>query len=438
MPNVPFRKLALACLIASNLPMAVATSAALLAGMANAQSAPASAPLDEQYRQGLYQRETGQPYSAIDTLDAILAANPSLNRVRLELAVAYYRTLNFAKAKEQAQRVLDDPKTPEAVKLSVLSFLKTLELEERIATNNAHKIEPSVSTGLFYDSNVNAGPDTSILGNGLVLNDGSLAHPDWGYLAQAALTHNWISASPTRFGESTGRLGWTTQLSGYHKGYKRYNEYDLGVLSLATGPTLNLGSLGRANINLQADKITLGSENLGSFYSISPSTSVRLTPGGELSIDGQWTYRQFDRPIDDGRQSPVQSVGLSYGHLFLQGSLSVQAGIKQFREFAAQERFTNKGDEFFVGGRYRAWPGGDVFARTALRLSDFDGLEPTFSTSRSELEQRLELGVSHQFQGEWLNKWQGAATFARVRNKANISLYSYQRDTLFFTIGRNF
>lgn len=417
-------------------PLALAI-AALFACAANAQSAGAST-VEDQYRQGLYQRETGQPYSAIDTLDAILAGNPGLNRVRLELAVAYYRTLNFAKAKAEAQRVLDDVNTPGSVKLSVLSFLKTLELEERIATDNAHKIEPSVSTGLFFDSNVNAGPDTSILGNGLILNDASVAHPDWGHVAQAALTHNWVSTSPTRLGQTTARLGWTTQLSGYHKGYKRYDEYDLGVLSLATGPSLNLGSLGRANVNFQADKLTLGGDNLGSFYSVSPSTSLRLTADGELSVDGQWTYKQFDRPADDGRQSHLQSIGLSYGHLFMQGRLSVQGGAKQFREFAAQDRFTNKGDEFFLGGRYRAWTGGDVFARAALRFSDYDGVEPVFGSSRSELEQRLELGVSHLIQSGWFSKWQAAATFARVNNKANISLYAYRRDTLFFTIGRSF
>ncbi len=87
------------------------------------------ADVDDQYRQGLYLRETWQPYTAIETLDAILAANPSLNRVRLALAVVYYRTLNDAKDQEHAQRVLDDPKTPEV---------------------QVSKIESAVSACLFY------------------------------------------------------------------------------------------------------------------------------------------------------------------------------------------------------------------------------------------------------------------------------------------------
>jgi tetratricopeptide (TPR) repeat protein len=397
-----------------------------------------AADVDEQYRQGLYLRETGQPYSAIESLDSLLAANPGLNRVRLELAVAYYRTLNYAKAKEHAQRVLDDPKTPDAVRLSVLSFLKNIELEQRAASANANKFEPAVSVGLFFDSNVNAGPDTAVLGNGLVLNDGSLAKPDWGYLAQASLTQSWQSASPVRVGEQTARFGWTSQFSGYQKTYKQYGEFDLGVLSVATGPTIVADKLGRANLNMQLDYLTLGGETLGTFTSLAPSFTTRIGRDGELTVDGQWMYRNYSRAIDDGRNSHERTIGLSYGHLFLEGRLALQGGYKAFWEDAVQDRFSNQGEEVFVGGRYRAWQGGDLFARSAWRFSDFQGAEPTFDVARHELEQRLELGVSHQFQSGWLNKWQFATTLTRVTNKANLSLYAYTRDTVFFTLGRSF
>ncbi|MDO9236781.1 MAG: hypothetical protein Q7U28_12230 [Aquabacterium sp.] len=396
-----------------------------------------AAGVDDQYRQGLYQRETGQPYSAIETLDAVLAANPGLSRVRLELAVAYYRTLNYAKAREHAQRVLDDPKTPDAVRLSVLSFLKTLELEERAAVGGAHKVDVAVSTGLLYDSNVNAGPDTSILGNGLVLSDSSLAKPDWGFLAQASLTHAWLSSAPVRLGESTGRFGWTSQLSGSQKTYKRHNEFDLGVVSVSTGPTLSADKLGRANLNMQMDYLNLGGENLGVFSSASPSVTARVGKDGELTVDAQWLYRKFSRAIDKDRNAHGKSAGLSYGQLFMQGQLAVQGGYKQSQDDATDERFSSRSDELFVGARYRAWQGGDLFARSTLRVSDFKGLEPIFGVARHELEQRFELGASHQIQGGLLDKWQLGSTWTRVSNKANLSLYTYTRDTVFVTLGRS-
>ncbi|MFY9477482.1 MAG: hypothetical protein WAQ08_07440 [Aquabacterium sp.] len=155
-------------------PLVIAAGLTALFAGAVPALAQSTSPADEQYRQALYQRETGEPYTAIETLESLLSANPTLNRARMELAVAYYRTLNFARAKAESQRVLDDPQTPENVKLSVLSFLKQLELEEKAAFEKPHKFEPNVALGLLYDSNVNAGPDNALIGPGLLLTPRSL------------------------------------------------------------------------------------------------------------------------------------------------------------------------------------------------------------------------------------------------------------------------
>lgn len=73
------------------------TACALLALLSTPSMAQSG--VDDQYRLGLYQRETGQPYASIETLESLLAANPTLNRARLELAVAYHRTLDYARAR---------------------------------------------------------------------------------------------------------------------------------------------------------------------------------------------------------------------------------------------------------------------------------------------------------------------------------------------------
>jgi len=410
----------------------VAVGCTLSAGQAWSQS------VEDQYREAMYQRETGQPYAAIETLNALLSANPTLNRARLELAVAYYRTLNYAQAREEAQRVLNDPKTPEAVRLSVTSFLKTIELEEKALTDKAHKIEPSVSFGLLHDSNVNAGPDSAILGNGLVLDAASTETSDWGYVAQAAVTHTWLRPAPTRFGQAAVRFGWTSQAALYYKGYNDETDYNLGVLSLSTGPLLFSANNWRANVSFQFDKLTLGDKDLGVYVSATPSFSWRLGTRGELTVDAQWMYRNYQRDVDQGRDANYRQIGLSYGHLFNQGKVEVQGGFKFFREHAYQDRFSNEGHEVFVGGRVRAWAGGDLFARVSIRQSDYAGVEPVFGESRDETENRFEFGASHQFQSGWFEKWLLSATVTHIHNKANLSLYGYDRDLVYVTIGRTF
>lgn len=418
-------------------PLVIAAGlAALLTSAAPAHAQ--SAAVDEQYRQALYQRETGEPYTAIETLESLLSANPTLNRARMELAVAYYRTLNFARAKAESQRVLDDPQTPENVKLSVLSFLKQLELEEKAAFEKPHKFEPNVALGLLYDSNVNAGPDNALISPGLLLTPGSLKTSDWGVVGQAGLTHTWLSPAPVRLGQSTARFGWVNQASLYYKGYHNEHDYDLGVVTLATGPTLIVGNAWRGNINLQVDHLTFGGDTLGVYTSLSPSASVRVGLNGEITGDVQWMHRDFKRSIDTGRDSNYRSVGLAYGHLFNRGQLAVQAGGRWFDESADADRFSNDGYEYFVGARLRAWNGGDLFARAAWRRARYDGVEPLFNAARRETEHRVELGASHTFQTGWLEKWQLSGTVTNVHNEANLSLYGYDRDTVQITLGRGF
>lgn len=419
-------------------PLVIAAGlAALLAGVSPAQAQGASST-DDQYRQALYQRETGEPYTAIDTLESLLSANPTLNRARMELAVAYYRTLNFARAKAESQRVLDDPQTPENVKLSVLSFLKQLELEEKAAFEKPHKFEPNVALGLLYDSNVNAGPDNALIGPGLLLTPSSLKTSDWGVVGQAGLTHTWLSPSPVRLGQSTARFGWVSQAGLYYKAYNNEHDYDLGVVTLATGPTLIVGSAWRGNINLQVDHLTFGGDTLGVYTSLSPSVSARVGIDGEITGDLQWVRRDFKRDIDQGRDSNYRSFGLAYGHLFNRGQIAVQAGGRWFDESADTARFSNDGYEYFVGARLRAWNGGDLFARAAWRRARYDGVEPLFNAARRETERRVELGASHTFQAGWLEKWQLSGTVTNVHNEANLSLYGYDRDTVQITLGRGF
>lgn len=422
---------------ASALTIACLIGMAAPSGSANAQQAT-SAAVDDQYRQALYQRETGEPYTAIETLESLLSANPTLNRARLELAVAYYRTLNYARARAESQRVLDDPQTPENVKLSVLSFLKQLELEEKAAFEKPHKFEPSVALGLLYDSNVNAGPDNAVLPGGFQLTPGSLSTSDWGVVAQAGVTHTWMSPAPLRLGQSTSRFGWVSQAGIYYKSYNNEHDYNLGVATLATGPTLMVGNLWRGNLNLQVDHLTFGGDTLGVYTSLSPSASVRVGADGELTADAQWVRRDFKRSIDQGRDSNYRSVGLAYGQLFNRGQLAVQGGARWFDESADLARFTNDGHELFVGGRWRAWAGGDLFARAAWRRSKYDGVEPLYGAARRETERRVELGASHEFQSGWLQKWQLSATVTNVHNEANLSLYGYDRDTVLITLGRGF
>jgi hypothetical protein len=410
-------------------------------GEAQAQTAApatATAEQNDRYRQALYLRETGKPYAAIDSLEALLAASPTLNRARLELAVAYYRTLAFDQARAEVQAVLDDPSTPEAVRLSALSFLKQLEAEQASLFGQPHRLDKTLSVGLIYDDNVTAGPNIALLPNGLLLDPGSLREDDWGAQAQAGLTHTWTRQSPVRVGESgAARFSWVSQLGLYHRDYQRLDDYDLTVLTASTGPALLMQGGHRANLNIQADHLRLGNETLAHFSTLAPSVTFRLAQG-ELTLDGQLSYRDYKRVVDTGRSGPYRSLSVSYGHLLSGGRLAVQGGVGVFEERADASWLANDGAEGFAGLRLRAWDGGDLFARASLRHSRYEGRVPTFDQKRHEIERRLEIGASHLFASGALEDWQLNWTATYIDNAANVDLYDYHRTLTSLTLSRGF
>lgn len=412
--------------------------AGLSPAVANAQqAATTAASIEDQYRQGLYLRETDRPYSAAETLESLLQANPALNRARLELAVTYYRIDEFAKARAQAQQVLDDPKTPDNVRLSVQSFLTQLELDEKRLFGQPHKFEFSGVAGLVFDSNVTAGPTSTLLPNGFTLDASGKPKSDWGVDLQAGVTHTWQSPSPVRLGETSTRFNWTTSGSVYHRGYDQEKAYNLGVVTLATGPGLIARNGMRGNLNMQLDHITLGGENLANYWSISPSVALPVAQG-EFGLDYQYINRQYHREIDQGRDGHYRSIGLSYGHLSFNNRVAIQGGVRFSVEEDRDDRFSNNSSEPFIGAHWQAWNGGDLYGRLSHRHSIFKAPEALFDLIRHENENRVELGANHRFQGGWLDKWQWANSVTYIRNAANISLYDYRRTLFVTTLGRSF
>lgn len=417
--------------VAKVLVIAAACSSACLAADSGAASA------NDQYKQALYLRETGQPYAAIESLEALLANSPTLNRARLELAVAYYRTLDYANARQQAQKVLNDPKTPESVRLSVASFLKQLELEEATVFGKPHRWDFNVSAGLLHDSNVNAGPDNALLPNGLTLSDASLKRADTGFTVNMGATHTWTRATPVRLGDSPARFSWVTQANAYQKTYTSANEHNLTVMTLATGPALQLASGHRGNLNVQADYLRLGSDWLGMFSTVTPSFTWKLGRG-ELTADVQWSRHAFQRSADQGRNGEYRAASLSYGHVLSQMPLTYQVGITGFQENTQDWQFGNRGHELFAGLRYRAWEGGDLFLREAYRQSRYIDETPTFDVRRRDNELRSEIGASHRFGSGVMDKWLLSCTVSHTHNGSNIAMYEFGRTVTSITLGKEF
>jgi len=392
------------------------------------------------YKEGMYQREKGGLFTAIEAFHTILSTQPSLHRVRMELAVAYYRALNFAEAKRQAEIVLQDPKTPESVRLSILAFLAQVKKDEEAFLAKRHAFEPSVSFGLLYDSNVNAGPTADVINVGditLTLRPEALKQSDWAAFLSAGLVHRYQSTETFKVGEKVGRLGWISQVSAYRRNYFKEKDYNLDVLSLSTGPSVLVLQAGRANLNARVDYIRLGDEELAWYLSLNPSVSYQFR-NGEITWDILLLSRDFTRDVDAGRDSSYMSTGIYFGRLFKEGKFAVQVGARVFKEDADAGRFSNDGTELLVGANYVAWANGSIFARVSQKDIQYDGVEPVFAISRDETERRYEVGFSHTFKEKLLKEWRLSGSYSRTDNDSNVSIYEYDRNLVALNLSRSF
>ncbi len=411
---------------------------ALMAGVSSGVQAQNQADMDLLFKEGIFQREQGNVFTSIEALETVLSNQPSLHRARLELAVAYFRALNYEQAAQQAQKVLDDPKTPDNVRIAVNTFLAQIKRDQAALLATRNTWEPSVSLGFIYDSNINVGPDSSTLPGGFILDTSSLPRSSEGFVAQAGITHTFNSPNIMRFGETASRFIWQSRANIYNKAYLGESPYNLTVLSLSTGPGWIAPNKWRANINAQFDYLYLGDKDLALFSSISPSFTWQMK-NGELTADAIYLNKDFKRQADAGRNSDYGAIGLTYGHLFNQGKFALQGGIHYFDESADQARFSNDGIEYFLGANVVAWNNGTVYGRVSRKDSQFEGADfaPPF-VARDEYEDRYEVGFKHNFKEGGLKSWNLSGSYQYTRNRSNVSIYSYERDVFAVTLGRTF
>jgi hypothetical protein len=400
-------------------------------------SAEETVDSEKLFKEGIFLREQGQVFSSIEAFETVLSNDPALHRARLELAVTYYRAMNYSQATQQAQKVLDDPKTPESVRLAVLTFLAQIKRDEVALTAQPHTWEPSISLGALYDTNVNIGPSGSLLPGGLILSNSSQPKEDWAGVLQAGLTHTYNSPLIMRLGETPARFIWQTSAGLYHKGYANENSFDLTALTIATGPGFIAPGKWRSKINLQVDDLYLGGNHLAIYTSLAPTFTWQFR-NGELTWDAMVLHKQFERQIDNGRDSEFYTSGLSYGHLFLQGKLAAQGGVHAFREEAKDSRFSNDGWEAFLGVNATTWQNGSLFGRYSYREANYKGLEPVFNKSRDEFENRYEIGFAHNFKEGLMKDWKLSGSWLRSDNHSNVSIYTYQRDVTSINLARSF
>ncbi len=394
------------------------------------------------FREGMEALEDQRLKSAIRAFSTILDDEPELHRAKLELALAYYRSMRYEKAERLASQVLDDPATPPEVRVTILAFLAQVRRDAE-EYGEKHNFTPFIAAGIMHDTNVNVGPSVAGVRVGdttLTLAPDSLSQSDNAYIGNAGFDHLYQSGKRVEVGEQSAALLWQSGASVYWRRYHEQNDYDMMVASINTGPAILMLRKWRASLQLRSDYLTLAGHALSWINSVEPAVTWQFN-NGELTLEGNYSYRSYHRNEDEGREGDYGYLGVTLSRYLDNRRFALTAGARAVGFNADADQFAYTGGQINAGISGIPWPNGTAYARG--RYSDFyyQGDTPSFNKERHDQEYLATLGLTHTFRNDddLLKNWVVNAFWERTFNDSNISgFYTYTRYQTMLMLSRSF
>ncbi len=394
---------------------------------------PVRVMVEAKFNQAMKLRTDGKLEESIKAFQGILSNNPTLQRARLELAVAYFFSLKYIKALKQAQHVLADPNTPSNVKATIREFIVKIR-----SIRPRNKYIPFLSIGFISDSNVTAGPDQNVLG-GFPLIAAPQKQSDFASVIQFGVSHRFNSDINLNVGKKSAALLWLSKASYYRAKYQDVSTSDLSILSVSSGPALVSEGQWRSGLNFKLESIDLGPAKYAVFSAVNPSvTRTSNDSRQEITLELLIQDRDYKRAVDLGRDSDYVAFGLSYGRILTNDKASYQTGFRVFDEKADSDFNSNDGAEAFVGFSWRFSRFNSSYIRLSYKTLSYDGIGPGFTVARDEELTRLLLGYEHRVRKSWLKGWTISSQLTISQSTSNEAVFEYDRTQFGVTFKRNF
>ena len=387
------------------------------------------------FEAAMEERDSGKVFDAIEKFEYILSRRPSLNRARLELAVSYHRASEYDDALREFQTVLDNPETPEKVRLAILAYLGQLKSDE-VKPRTEHSFSYYTKAGVMYNTNINFAP---LRGTDTIPDGEDTASPGLDTFFSAS--HRYKDNKPFNTAGAATNFEWQSQLSWTGNNYTRNSDFSLNIISASTGPAFI--STGRWNgaINLQVDQTYFGGSTLGTFVSLNPLVTFDLGNYRGLTFELSYSDNDFKRPEDEGRDGNTLLGGAAYSTLLGNADNGLEAGFRLTDHTADDNQFGFSSKEIYLGGFITFAKTSNVYLNLDFEQYKYDAADQLASnppTIRDEIESRYVLGYNYDFSEGFLKSWTLNTHISYTRNNSNIDYYNYDRKIFAINLARYF
>jgi tetratricopeptide (TPR) repeat protein len=355
--------------------------------------------------------EIKQPEVAISQFEAMLASNPDLPRVRLELARAYTASRDFDRAREQFGLVMAS-NPPPAVGDNVRKFLDMIE-----AQRSWHA---RASLAFVSDSNVNTGPGSnSVLGGGLT-GTGVTGRSDNAWNLIGSLNHVHVFDP---------HFAWQSDVSVNVLDYSEENASDLAMLSLSSGPTWSLDKY-TVSAPLVYDHIDVGHNPYNWSIGLAPQLQYALNADTQFNGGFTMAWRKHDPVAAQPRNGQV--YGVTAGARIRLGDKGyLQPGVRLGREQTEQDYFDNHSWGMNLGYILPLPMEMTLFAQPSVTRASYGAADPFLAGTcngcdnvRRDWLYQFTVNLSKAYGKTGLST---ALGYTYTRNDSNVGLYDYDR-----------
>ncbi len=236
--------------------------------------------MDIMFWLGTSAAKTGKNELAIEKFQKMLAIDPALYRVQLELASVYFSMGRYDEARKELEIVKAADPPPE-VKENIGKMLAAIDERTRKVFWNVR-----LDAGHTWDDNISSGPDPGVYS----LPGGSSFQPapTSAKLRDEAFVAAFAGNLLVDVGQKKGLL-WNTAVTAYSKSYYEYGQFNYLAVDVNTGPWYT--ATGNSIFKLPAGytNTRYGSERLTYILHVDPSYEYFFNP--TFSLKGTYTYK---------------------------------------------------------------------------------------------------------------------------------------------------
>jgi outer membrane protein len=358
--------------------------------------------------------------TVISRFRELLARNPSLNRVRLDLARAYFMK-GDDKAAEYHFRAAEAQGVPPGVQRSIDTFLDAIRRRKRWESN--------ISVAVAPDTNINAATtaqSVDVYGLPFAISNDARQTSGVGLMLNLGTSYQWDIADNTKW-----KVG-----GGYYGTEYTHSEFSDRQITGYTGPRFLLGEGSEVSVLGTASRRWFGDVPLT--YGVGGRVEGRTTLSPRFILDGAIAGQELHYNAErySAYTGPVASIsaGLTYA---LDPSSFIRGGAGVTREQTALAAFRDHQYAPSLGYYRENLPYRfAVYVGAQATFIRYDAALAAFGVVRKDTEVSYRLSLSNKYID--FKGFTPVISYVHTDRYSNIAFYSYHRDHGEIGVTQNF